>query len=166
MFPDQSRAMTDDAAEAARVVRKERRVFMAGEVGVGKNAFIQSTLARQGVSPSLPTQFARRSNPATTTKTVRPISAPPLVAEATALKNAWAGIYAASEASSGAKTTTQEGKRLARENLQLMLFLNLLKVAEMFPRQPEKLPLYMQQHLLENLQEQEEEPAPPPPPGP
>jgi hypothetical protein len=30
---------------------------------------------------------------------------------------------------------------LARENLQLMLFLNLLTLAEMFPRQPEKLPL-------------------------
>jgi hypothetical protein len=30
-----------------------------------------------------------------------------------------------------------------------MLFLNLLKLADMFARQPEKLSLYMQQHLLE-----------------
>lgn len=88
----------------------------------------------------------------------------PLVAEATALKNAWAGIYLASEQSTGAKTTTEEEKRLARQNLQLMLFLTLLKIAEMFPRQPEKLALYMQQHLLENPQQQEEEQPPPPPP--
>ena len=49
-----------------------------------------------------------------------------------------------------------------------MLFLNLLKLAEMFPRQPEKLALYMQQHLLENpsAEEEEEEPTPPPAPPP
>lgn len=47
-----------------------------------------------------------------------------------------------------------------------MLFLNLLKLAEMFPRQPEKLSLYMQQHLLEVPGEDEDDetaPAPPPP---
>jgi hypothetical protein len=33
---------------------------------------------------------------------------------------------------------------------------------ELFPRQPEKLPLYMMQHLLENP-ESPEEPEPPPP---
>jgi hypothetical protein len=69
--------------------------------------------------------------------------------------------------STGGKTTTQEGKKLARENLQWMLFLCLLKLAEMFPRQPEKLALYMQQHLLENPESPEEpEPPVPPPPGP
>ena len=48
-----------------------------------------------------------------------------------------------------------------------MLFLCLLKLAEMFPRQPEKLALYMQQHLLENPESPEEpEPPVPPPPGP
>ncbi|MBL9116041.1 MAG: hypothetical protein JNJ83_13625 [Verrucomicrobiaceae bacterium] len=89
----------------------------------------------------------------------------PLVAAATNLLNAWTAVYSASESSTGAKTTSQEGKRLARENLQLMLFLNLLKLAEMFPRQPEKLALYMQQHLLENpsSEEEEEEPTPEPP---
>lgn len=93
----------------------------------------------------------------------------PLVAEATALKTGWAAIYAASEAATGAKTTTQEGKQLARENLQLMLFLNLLKLAEMFPRQPEHLPLYMQQSLLEPSPgtPPDDPPTPPPtPPGP
>jgi len=91
--------------------------------------------------------------------------APATLTQATTLKNNWVTIYQASEASTGAKTTTQEGKKLARENLQLMLFLNLLKLAEMFPRQPEKLSLYMMQHLLENPSAPEE-PEPPPPPTP
>ena len=91
----------------------------------------------------------------------------PLVAKATALKTAWVTIYAASESSTGAKTTTEEGKQLARENLQLMLYLNLCKLMEMFPRQPEKLTLYMQQSLLEvPTSEEEEEPEPPAPPTP
>ena len=91
-----------------------------------------------------------------------------LVTEVTGLLTQWQGIYAQSESSGGNATTSQEGKKLARENLQLMLFLNLLKLAEMFARQPEKLDLYMQQSLLENHPHQP--PAPPtpptPPPGP
>jgi len=85
----------------------------------------------------------------------------PLVAQATALKTTWEGIYTASEESTVAKITTREEKRLARENLQLMLFLNLLKIAEMFPRQPEKLALYFQQSLLENPAPSPEDPPPP-----
>ena len=90
-----------------------------------------------------------------------------VVADAIALKAAWMTVYTASEDATGGKTTTQEGKKLARENLQLMLFLNLLKLAEMFPRQPDKLKLYMQQHLLENPasppdSESSPEPAPAP----
>lgn len=92
--------------------------------------------------------------------------APATVTLATNLKNNWATIYAASEGSTGGKTTTQEGKKLARENLQLMLFLCLLKLAAMFPRQPEKLSLYMQQHLLENPSSPEEPEPPPVPPTP
>ena len=76
----------------------------------------------------------------------------------------WQAVFAQSESSGGNVTTSQEGKRLARENLQLMLFLNLLKLGEMFPRQPEKLNLYMQQSLLEDepVEEEEEEETPPP----
>ena len=86
----------------------------------------------------------------------------PLVAEATALLTGWNTVFNASESSSGEKTATEAEKRLARENLQLMLFLNLLKLAEMFARQPEKLALYMQQSLLEaHPPEPEEPPAPP-----
>jgi len=88
----------------------------------------------------------------------------PLITTATNLKTAWVTIYTASEAPNGAKTTTEEGKKLARENLQLMLYLNLVKLMEMFPRQPEKLSLYMMQHLLENPGSPEEpEPEPPAP---
>lgn len=50
----------------------------------------------------------------------------------------------------GAKTTTEEGKKMARENLQRMLFLNLLKLTEMFPRQLWQTALHVQQSLLEN----------------
>ena len=85
------------------------------------------------------------------------------MAQAQALLDDWNVVHAASESSTGAKTTTQEGRQLARENLQLMLFLNLLKLAEMFARQPDALDLYMQQSLLENPQPA---PVPPPPPGP
>jgi hypothetical protein len=92
--------------------------------------------------------------------------APATVTLATNLKNNWATIYTASEGSSGGKTTTQEGKKLARENLQWMLFLCLLKLAAMFPRQPEKLSLYMQQHLLENPSAPAEPEPPPSPPTP
>lgn len=94
---------------------------------------------------------------------------PAIVTLATTLKHDWVAIHTASESSSGAKTTTEEGKRLARENLQLMLFLNLLKLSEMFARQPEKLSLYMQQHLLEipgSGDDEEAPPAPTPPPAP
>ncbi|MFO1484171.1 MAG: hypothetical protein U1F71_12505 [Verrucomicrobiaceae bacterium] len=87
-----------------------------------------------------------------------------VITDATNLKNAWVAVYNASESATGAKTSTEQGKQLARENLQLMLFLNLLKLAEMFPRQPEKLSLYMQQSLLENPSSPPE--PEPPPPGP
>ncbi len=72
------------------------------------------------------------------------------LAAANALKTTWASVCGASDSAAGSKTATEQGKRLARENLQLMLFLTLLKLAEMFARQPEKLELYMRQSLLED----------------
>jgi hypothetical protein len=90
---------------------------------------------------------------------------PVIVSLANDLKANWTTLHNASEAASGGKTLTQEGKRLARENLQLMLYLNLVKLMEMFPRQPQKLELYMKQYLLEtSSSEEEEEPAPAPTP--
>ncbi|HCN31498.1 MAG TPA: hypothetical protein DIT64_22915 [Verrucomicrobiales bacterium] len=90
--------------------------------------------------------------------------APAIVTLAGTLLTEWVAIYEASEDSTGEKTTTQESLRAARENLQLMLFLNLNKLGEMFPRQPEKLSLYMQEHLLRDpaSPEEPEEPEPPP----
>ena len=80
---------------------------------------------------------------------------PAIVTLAETIQNVWAAIHAASESSTGAKTATEESWRQARENLQIELFHNLLQVAGMFPGQPEKLHLYMQQHLLEKLQRTE-----------
>ncbi|MBL9132136.1 MAG: hypothetical protein JNG86_13115 [Verrucomicrobiaceae bacterium] len=92
----------------------------------------------------------------------------PLVLKATALKTAWDTVYAASEAASGGKTATEEEKQAARENLQLMLYLNLVKLMEVFPRQPEKLSLYMTQSLLEvpGSGDGDDEPETPPVPTP
>lgn len=105
-----------------------------------------------------------------TVVTARAADLPPaIVTLAGTIQDDWAAVHAASESSTGAKTATEEGKRLARENLQRMLFLNLLQLAGMFPDQPEKLHLYMQQHLLEipasgeDDEDDEDPPAPPPP---
>ena len=89
----------------------------------------------------------------------------PVVAAATALQTTWEAIHLASETATGDKDATEEEKQLARENLQLMLYLVLVKLMELFPRQPEQLELYMQQSLLE-LPTEEEEEEPPPPPNP
>jgi len=90
---------------------------------------------------------------------------PAIVSLTTALKASWLTIYAPSEASTSSSSTTQDGKKMARDGLQLMLYLNLCKLMEMFPRQPEKMPIYTQQHLLDNPASAEE-PEPPVPPTP
>jgi len=78
---------------------------------------------------------------------------PPLDAQvltdATAIKTGWSAVYTPSESATGAKTTTIAAKNTARAALQLELFKNLLALAQLFPRQPEQLDLYMQQSLLE-----------------
>ena len=89
-----------------------------------------------------------------------------VVTDATALKTGWLAVYAPSEAASAAKSATQDEKKYARENLQLMLFLNLVKYMEMHPREPEKLATYMTQSLLEDHPRAKDEPAPAPAPTP
>ena len=86
----------------------------------------------------------------------------PVVADAGGLLSTWMSIYGASESSSGAKTTTEAGKKTTRLNLQLELFKNLLTIALNFARQPEKLDLYMRQSLLED-HPRTTTPAPPAP---
>jgi hypothetical protein len=86
----------------------------------------------------------------------------PAVNDASGVLTSWNAVYAASEASSGAKTTTQQEKKAAREALALELFRNLLLIAQTYPRQPEMLALFMQQSLLEDHPAEEEEETPTP----
>jgi hypothetical protein len=72
----------------------------------------------------------------------------PTVVAAQALLAGWLAVYHARNSASGVKGAAEQSKRYARENLQLMLFLNLLKIAEVYARQPDKLDTYMQQSLL------------------
>ncbi len=90
-----------------------------------------------------------------------------VVTDATAVKTGWLEVYAPSESASAAKAATKDEKKYARENLQAMLYLNLIKFCEMHPREPEKLATYMTQSLLEDHPRSSgEEPAPSPTPTP
>jgi hypothetical protein len=84
----------------------------------------------------------------------------PIVTAAADLVTNWATIYTSSEEKSGGKTVTESDKRTARENLQLELYFNLIELMKKFPRQPEKLALYMTQSLLEDDESEPEEPTP------
>ena len=86
------------------------------------------------------------------------------VTDATALLTGWNAVFSPSEASAGAKTTTQAAKNAARQGLQLELFKNLLTLAMLFARQPEQLDLYMQQSLLQPHTHTPATPTPPTPP--
>lgn len=90
---------------------------------------------------------------------------PAIVTLAQSLHAGWAAVYEASEQAKGQKGATALARRNARENLQLMLYRSLIKLMDLFPRQPEKLAFYMQQSLLENRASPggEEEPEPEPP---
>ena len=89
------------------------------------------------------------------------------VTDATNLKNGWVAVYTPSENASGVKDATMLAKQTARQALQLELYKNWLTIALQFPRQPEKLDVYMQQSLLSPHNPTPTPPAPtPPPPGP
>jgi hypothetical protein len=88
-----------------------------------------------------------------------------VVTDAGALVTSWTSIYEASESSSATKAGSQEEKRKARETLQLELYLNVLALVVQYPRQPEKLDLYLQQSLFEDHPAGgDDEPTPPPAP--
>lgn len=87
----------------------------------------------------------------------------PIVTDATTLKNGWVAVYTPSENASGAKDSTKEAKKAARQALQLELFKNWLTIALQFPRQPEMLDVYMQQSLLEPNNPSPTPPTPTPP---
>ena len=86
-----------------------------------------------------------------------------VVADVGGLLSTWLAVYGASESTTGAKKATEAEKKAARLNLQLELFKTLLTIAMNFPRQPEKLALFMQQSLLEDHPHAPGEPTPPPP---
>lgn len=86
------------------------------------------------------------------------------VTDATTLKNGWVAVYTPSENATGTKDSTMLAKQAARQALQLELYKNWLTIALQFPRQPEKLDVYMQQSLL-SPHNPATPPTPPTPPG-
>lgn len=100
--------------------------------------------------------------------------------DANGLLSTWLGLFAASESSTGAKTTTEKEKRAAKENLAAKLHVALLTIAldkakeastlkkAVTDAQAETLAkLYFRQDLLEDPgTPEDEEPAPPAPPTP
>lgn len=85
------------------------------------------------------------------------------VTDATALKTGWVAVYTPSENASGTKDAAMLAKQAARQALQLELCKNWLTIALQFPRQPEKLDVYMQQSLLSSHNPAPTPPAPTPP---
>jgi hypothetical protein len=73
---------------------------------------------------------------------------PDLLSAAEDLRTRWRAIYADSESSSGAKSSSIQARKSAQAALQMELFRNLLALAQNFAGAPEKLDLFMQQSLL------------------
>lgn len=92
------------------------------------------------------------------------------LADAEALRDTWVSVYNACEASTGAKTSTEAAKRNARFALATDLYLNVIEICRLWPREEDKIPLYTRQSLLEDHpaggddEDEEEEPEPPPAP--
>ncbi len=81
-----------------------------------------------------------------------------VLAEAESVRDEWVDLYEASETATGDKTATESEKREARENLEVELFKTIATLMLLFPRDPERFALYMQQHLLDG----QSGPTPPP----
>lgn len=95
---------------------------------------------------------------------------PTALSDAGGLLSTWIALYAASEAATGAKTTTEDQKADCRAAVERQLTLNVLALAAQFLQEEEKCDLYFQQYLLGTGpgtdEEEEPEPPAPPPPGP
>jgi uncharacterized protein with beta-barrel porin domain len=81
------------------------------------------------------------------------------------LVSTWTAIFAAQDAAMAQKSMMAGSRDAAKAQLQLALYLNVLRLAMAFPDQPEKCDLYCPQQYLKNAQAGEEE-EPPTPPGP
>lgn len=88
------------------------------------------------------------------------------VTDATALKTGWLAVYAPSEVATAEKQASEDEKKYARENLQLMLYLNLIAICGMHYRQPEMLDTYMQISLIGYSKKKKKPEEPPTPPAP
>ncbi|MCB1232317.1 MAG: hypothetical protein KDN19_18860 [Verrucomicrobiae bacterium] len=75
---------------------------------------------------------------------------PTAVALGKALRDEWAGIYAASETASATKAFAEEALRKTRRALLDCHYRTLLTIAVRHPDQPEKLSNYMQLSLLKS----------------
>ncbi|MCB1066337.1 MAG: hypothetical protein KDN20_25890 [Verrucomicrobiae bacterium] len=82
---------------------------------------------------------------------------PEPVTEAQALVTEWAGIYQTSESTTTQKAAAEAKRRGARRELQWELYLNLLQLIKLYPRQPEKLREYMQLHWLRDKPRRQKE---------
>ncbi len=71
-----------------------------------------------------------------------------VVAAAEALLAEWLPIYEESEKSTAEKAASEERKRNARSALSWELYVNILRIVELYPRQPEKIEQYAVQSLL------------------
>ncbi len=71
-----------------------------------------------------------------------------LTVKATALRDDWDVIYQASEESTGVKIATVQTKWEARDALSWELYRNIMAIADLFPRDPDKMRLYCNQTLL------------------
>lgn len=83
---------------------------------------------------------------------------------AAAILAEWDTVYGESESASGAKAATQAQLRAARAGLVREFFITLAFLISLHPGQPERLPLYMQQHLLEKPSPRRQKKAEPPVP--
>jgi hypothetical protein len=98
--------------------------------------------------------------------TLVPTLAAQVETDATALLTGWTAIFTPSETSGSDKAASIAAKNAARSALQLELFLTLLLIGQTYPRQPEKLDLYMQQSKLQPHTQSPSTPTPPPTPPP
>ncbi len=76
---------------------------------------------------------------------------PKVVLKATALRDQWIIIHGESESATGRKSATEAERRAARQNLATELFKTIGVLINLFPNDPDRHRLYMQQSLIDGL---------------
>lgn len=85
---------------------------------------------------------------ADTLRDSQPAVPPEVVAEADALLAEWLEIHAASEQSTAVKSKAEEDKRAARKTLAWELYLNILEIARLFPKDKRAIERFSVQSLV------------------